>query len=327
MISTGRTGRAVAVVAGGANDGVVIRLVEEKAQAETPRRPLHEVLHEADLREDARKVKLLSVAEQREIARQIAVGELVMESSSEDEDEESEPEPEPRRAPPPPTYRRVARAYLERSRYEYRLDDGKMVVLPNKEPERVFVAGASGAGKSFWTAQYIREYQEMFPDRRVYLFSTHEDEKAYKPLEHVAVPLDDAFIENPPQLDQLTNTLVVFDDCDNLQNKKLAKAIDAVNADLVANGRKYNIHVVTLNHVMMNYHKTRAQLVEANRVVFFPGSSYHDQRFLKVYVGVGAKWQQKILGEKSRWICMDMRQPRSYVTENAVVVIGSRPNP
>lgn len=319
MISTGKAGRAVAVVFGGAHDGTVIRIADKSTDDEVvvPKRPMHEVLDESDFIIDPKKFKKLSLAEQLQIAMAL--------ETSEDEKEayEADSESEEETAPNGRVGRRVVAAYKAKSKAEYRLDDGKMVVLPSRDPERVFVAGKSGSGKSFWTASYMREYTDMHPDRNIYLFSTHTEEKAYNNIDHEAIPLDDTFIENPPTLESLENSLCVFDDCDNLQNKKLLKAVDAVNADLISNGRKYNIHVVSLNHQLMEHSRTRNQLNEANRVVFFPqGSPYHNQRYLKVYAGLDGKWVKKVLDERSRWICLDLRVPMSYVTENAVVIVN-----
>lgn len=323
MISTGKAGRAVAVVFGGAHDGVVVKIASETDAPEVPKRPMHEVLDEQDFLLSLGKVKKLTLLQQLKI-------EMAMEAAGELEDDE---EDEDEKAPTGAIGRRVMATYRTKSRSEYRLDDGKMIVLPSREPERVFVAGKSGAGKSFFTASYMREYSEMFPNRRIFLFSTHSEEKAYSSIEHEAIPLDEQFIQNPPTLEQLggslddeggpAGSLCVFDDCDNLQDKRfMQKAVDAVNADLISNGRKYNIHVVSLNHQLMEHSRTRNQLNEANRVVFFPqGSPYHNQRYLKVYAGLDGKWVKKILEERSRWICLDLRVPISYVTENAVVII------
>jgi len=315
MISTGRAGRAVAVVTGGSHDGVIIRLLleGEEKEAEVPQRDLHEVLDESDLLIDPAKYRMLPLSNRIAIMQAIQRGDF---------DDESDEEPTE-----PPTMgrkveRRVAKAYQERSRYEYRLDDGKMQVLPDKATERVFVAGKSGSGKSYFTAFYMRAYLEMFPDRKIYLFSTHDGERAYEAIDHTAIPLDEAFAENPPCLDDLSNSLCVFDDCDNLQNRKIAKACDKLNADLVCNGRKHEIHIVTLAHQLMEYQRTRGQLQEANRVVFFPqGSQYHNQRFLKLYGGLSGDWVKRILAEKTRWVCLDTRVPTSYITENAVVIV------
>jgi hypothetical protein len=317
MISTGRQGRAVAVVCGGSLDGTIIRLLEHESKEpeEAPRRHPSEVLEEEDFLIDPEKYRLLPPQQRLAIADAIAAGDF----AEEDEDEEEDEPPAPVRA----VHRRAAMAYRAKATKEYRIDDGKMVVLPDKQPERVFVAARSGAGKSCWAASYMREYLEMFPERKIYLFSTHEGEKAYMQIDHVAIPLDQAFAEALPNLEDLSASLCVFDDCDNLTDKKIATACDALNANLVANGRKYGIHVLTLAHMVTEYRRTRVQLMEANRTVLFPqgGSQYHNQRYLKVYAGLTSHQINAVLGERSRWVCLDLRAPPSYVTENAVVVL------
>lgn len=338
MISTGREGRAVAIVAGGPDDGVVVRIAEPGAyeSAKPPARALSEVLTERELRLDKTKFKAIGVLARQRIAEAISSGALTLDSETEDADDTDSTDSDEAKRPArcaitakmlaglnPEVGRRVARDYAERSTHEFRLGAGRMVVLPNKdEPERVFVAGASGSGKSYFAASYMREYLELFPERRVILFSTHQNERAYEQLEHTAVELGDSFLETPLTLDNLAGSLCVFDDCDALQSRPLAKAVEAVNLDLINNGRKYDIHVMTLSHVLMGYAKTRCQLIEASRVVFFPGGNdYHSRRWMKVYGGLNEHWQSKILGEPSRWICVDMRMPKSYVTETAVVIV------
>lgn len=315
MISTGRQGRAVAVVCGGEYDGTIVRLLEREApeEKEAPRRHPRDVLAEEDFVIDPEKYKLLRPEQRLAIADAIAAGDF-----AEEESEEEDPLPMRR------VHRRAAMVYRAKASKEYRIEDGKMVVLPDRQPERVFVAARSGAGKSCWAASYMREYLEMFPDRKIYLFSTHESERAYQQLDHIAIPLDQDFAEHLPSLEDLSGSLCVFDDCDNLTDKKVAVACDALNANLVANGRKYDIHVLTLAHMVTEYRRTRVQLMEANRTVLFPqgGSQYHNQRYLKVYAGLGAQQINALLAERSRWVCLDLRAPPSYVTENAVVVLG-----
>lgn len=304
----------MAVVCGGSLDGTVIKLLEqEEPEAKEPLRHPREVLGEEDFVIDPKKYKLLPPAQRLAIADAIALGDF---ASGEDEEED---EPPPVRQ----VHRRAAMAYRTKSAKEYRIDDGKMVVLPDKQPERVFIAARSGAGKSCWAASYMREYLEMFPERKIYLFSTHDGEKAYEHIDHTAIPLDASFADAVPNLEDLAGSLCVFDDCDHLQDKKIAQACDALNANLVSNGRKYHITVLTLAHMVTEYRRTRLQLMESNRTVLFPqgGSQYHNLRYLKVYGGLSQKQADAVLAERSRWICLDLRAPTSYVTENAVVVL------
>lgn len=312
MISTGRKGRPVAVVAGGVHKGTIIRLVESQTDVETKQRELEDVLDDADLISDPQKFRMLSIADRMAVADAIARGEL--ESGS---DEESEEEPPARQV-----HRRVAKTFREKALHEFRLSDGCFTMLPSEESERVFIAGRSGAGKSYLSASYMRTYHIMFPARNIFLISTHDGEAAYEGIDHIQIPLSEDFVEKPPSLTDLQGSLVVFDDCDNLTDKKVSAACTALNNSLISDGRKYNIHVVTLSHMLMDYQKTRSQLNEAQRVIFFPqGNAHHNRRYLKEYAGMDANWVKRILKEPSRWVCIDFRSPKSYLTENAVVVI------
>ena len=205
----------------------------------------------------------------------------------------------------------------------FKLDAGQFVLAPAPNTERVYIAGKSGVGKTSLAVMYAREYMDMFPDRKIVLISTHTDEAAYSSFDIVQVPLDDSFIENPPSLDVLSESLVIFDDADNLTNKKLQDAVRAVNNDLIANGRKYGIHVVTLAHQLMDYSRTRHLLNEANRVVFFlGGSAYHNKRYLKVYAGLESHNIQKIMALKSRWVCLGLTIPNYYVSQHEIGLLG-----
>jgi hypothetical protein len=292
-----RKGTPVAVVCTGNEEGRRIFIAPDDGAPEQSRDP-EEVLDIAPS-----KTKVMSVQERMTIRRYLS----------------SEPAVDAVMAA---HIEKLQRELAAKNRYEYFSDDGTLCVLPSKHSERVYVAGKSGAGKSTFTAQYIREYQEMFKERRVILFSTHDDEKAYRKLNITQVELDAEFVENPPTLDELAECLVVFDDTDNLQDKKLQAVINGVNADLLANGRKYNIHVITLAHQLMDYGRSRTLLNEANRVVFFNGgSAYHIQRYMKVYAGLEPKQIRRILNSKSRWTCIGLTLPNYVINEHEVYII------
>ena len=205
----------------------------------------------------------------------------------------------------------------------FKLDSGEFFIKPTLETERIYIAGKSGSGKSYLSAMYIREYKEMFPDRNVILLSTHSKEKAYQPFNVLQIDLGEEFIKNPPTLNELRDSLVIFDDCDNLQNKKLQSAVNGVNNDLISNGRKYNIHVVSLAHQLMDYARTRHLLNEANRVIFFltGGGAYHVRRYLKVYAGLEPSAIKKIMSLRSRWVCLGLNIPTYYLSQNEIGIL------
>lgn len=207
------------------------------------------------------------------------------------------------------------------------LDSGVMIVCPSCETERVFIAGKSGSGKSTLAALYMFEYLNMFPGRKVVLISRHKNEKAYQHIPHMEIPLelfakvkDDNTV--PMDLDDLKDSLVVFDDTDNLQDKDIDMAIRKLNGDIISNGRKYNIHCVTLSHQIMNWQKTRDLLMEANKVYIFPGgNAHHIKTFLQKHAGLDAKDIKKIMELKSRWAMLSMGVPQYIVHEHGAFIV------
>jgi hypothetical protein len=299
MISL-KKGNPVAVIYTGKDEGKKIFITNDSGDTELKQDPL-ELFGNHEL---APSKKLMSAAQRRAIRTALLDDRRDYPSELEDHMES------------------LRELYDRKNRYEYRTDSETLCVYPSKESERVFVAGKSGSGKSTFTAQYIREYTEMYPKRSVFLISTHEDEKAYRILPINQIALDETFLEKPPTLNDLAQSLVVFDDTDNLQDKGLQQAVQALNSDLLANGRKYEIHVITLAHQLMDYSRSRTLLNEANRVVFFTGgSAYHIQRYLKVYAGLQPRQIRRILDSKSRWTCLGLTIPNYVVTEHEVYVL------
>lgn len=212
--------------------------------------------------------------------------------------------------------------FKESCKKSLKIDSGKFIIMPTKITERVYISGKSGVGKSSLASMYINEYSNMFPKRQVYLISVHSGESAYQYHDINQIPLNEEFVENTPTLEELSNSLVIFDDADNLSDNKLVKAVKALNDNLISNGRKYNIHVISMSHQLMDYSKTRHLLNEANRVVLFlAGSKYHTQRYLKVYAGFDKDQIKKIMGLKSRWVCLGLTIPNYYVSEHECGII------
>ena len=62
---------------------------------------------------------------------------------------------------------------------EVKITSGFLQVIPETDPNKreiIFVAGASGSGKSYWTAGYANEYKKKYPDRNIIIFSKLDDD-------------------------------------------------------------------------------------------------------------------------------------------------------
>jgi len=155
MISL-KKGNPVAVIYTGKDEGKKIFITNDSGDTELKQDPL-ELFGNHEL---APSKKLMSAAQRRAIRTALLDDRRDYPSELEDHMES------------------LRELYDRKNRYEYRTDSETLCVYPSKDSERIFVAGKSGSGKSTFTAQYIREYTEMFPKRNVFLISTHEDEKA-----------------------------------------------------------------------------------------------------------------------------------------------------
>lgn len=210
----------------------------------------------------------------------------------------------------------------QRIKKEFELSSGIIIPIPDIESERIYIAGKSGSGKSFLTALYAREYHEMFPKRKIYIFTKHQKEKAYKNIPHIEITCEDEMVREEIKVTDFAKSLVIFDDCDHIQDKKISMNIKRFNNDLITTGRKYNIHTITLQHQLMDYKETRNLLNEANKVIFFnSASNYHVTRYLKVYVGLDPQQIKKITGLKSRWTMISLSIPTYVLHEHGIFLL------
>lgn len=193
----------------------------------------------------------------------------------------------------------------------------KFMIYP-ADNERIFIAGKSGCGKSSITSLYMYEYNNKFPKNDILLYSPHDNDTCYKKNKFIKQN-----IENIEEIDlnDVSNTLIVFDDMDNLVDKQKQKKVNAYIHNILCNGRKYGISCIILAHSLMNYHETRTILNECQRIVFFTsGSKYHVSRFLKIYGGCDNETIKYIQNVKSRWVCFSY-VPSYIITENEVKIL------
>jgi hypothetical protein len=144
-----------------------------------------------------------------------------------------------------------------------------------------------------------------------------EQEKHDRTLEDLAEEIK----ERP--LQSYSNSLVIFDDVDNLMSKVLLKQIHSLNNDLMCNGRKQNINVAYIGHIMLNAHQTKVVLNEASKVFFFSGTGARGvTNFLKTYAEMEKGEIAKIKAIKdSRWIMLNRSNPRYVATEKSIFLI------
>lgn len=195
-------------------------------------------------------------------------------------------------------------------------------VMPAPESERVMIGGESGCGKSTLAALYATLWKEMFPEDMIYLFARQEDDPAFQNIEHEEIVVNEDLIYQKLDLDDFSNSLVIFDDMDNLQDKRLLKRVHDLMGDLMSNGRKKNIWVVYLTHILLNRSQTKVPLNESNKVIFFNGCGARQNiNFLKSYAGLLKPQIDLLTNLPSRWIMLSRKMPRYVIHEKGIFLL------
>ena len=199
--------------------------------------------------------------------------------------------------------------------------------LPDIKKERniLYVAGASGSGKSYVSSKWTEQYHAEHPKNKIYLFSKKFQDPAFDSLKYVKrILINDEFIEedNKFTMKELRNTLCIFDDCDTFE-KKYKSVINQLIDDILNLGRADHISCIISVHKLTNYKETRGIIMETHQVVFYLGfgNVYHINRFLKTYAGLSKNQIKRIIKSRSRWVLYNMHAPNYILTQNECYLI------
>lgn len=225
-----------------------------------------------------------------------------------------------------PIYHEAMMDIQKNMKSEINIKDGKLIPLPNKSVvEKIYVSAPSGAGKSTWCSNYIKEYRKMFKDDEIYLFSSIDKDKVLDKYEPIRVPLDIELTTEPMDVEEeMANSLAIFDDIDTIQHPRIRNYVINLRDHLLECGRHFNVRMLSTSHILMNYKSTRKLLNEATAVCLFPKSAgtYHIKRFLKLYAGMEQSDIKKFLNLPSRWVCLYKTYPMYVIHEHGVYLLN-----
>lgn len=197
--------------------------------------------------------------------------------------------------------------------------DSTLQPLPNKNiVEKVYVSAPSGSGKSFYTGKWIKEYMKMKPDQECYVFSPIDYDKSLDDNDVVRVDLDAHLLNKPITIQELQDSLVVFDDCESLKDKAMLKYIQWLRDSILETGRHYNVRMVWISHLISNYSDTRRLLNESTSVTVFPKSGsgvYQIKKFLQTQCGLEKSEINKFINLPSRWCTIYRSYPQYVIHE------------
>ena len=162
-------------------------------------------------------------------------------------------------------------------------------------PRIMYITGASGSGKSYYTLNFVNEYLKRHKKNKVYLFSALDEDETLDSDKRIKRIMIDEDIGDE-SIDDFENTLCIFDDVDILGKKEKDAVYFLLNKFLQV-GRHKNINVIFTSHLPSDNRNTRVILNEANCITYNPSGSSHSINYLlKTYCGLSVGQIKNIKG-------------------------------
>jgi len=198
--------------------------------------------------------------------------------------------------------------------------------IPNKQQERqiLYITGASGSGKSYYTQLYCSEYKKLFPKNEIYLFSSINEDSSIDKIKGLQrFILDDAFLKEEIIAEDFKNSMVIFDDTDVISNKALKFKINSILNILLETGRHFNASVIYTSHIATAGIDTKRILNEAHSITIFPSSlgGRSLKYLLDNYLGFDKEQIKKVKKLDSRWTTICKTFPMVILSEKEAYLL------
>jgi hypothetical protein len=195
---------------------------------------------------------------------------------------------------------------------------------------KVFIAGPTGCGKTYFAMSFLKNYQRVYPDNDIIIITADVDDETIHSFQIDNVKMLDlsdpdlAYDDDLFEEENYRNCCVFFDDLDYLKTNTLTKKFAKLKTNLLGVGRHYNTSVVMTSHLVMNYQKTRFILSESDYIVIYPnsGSTRFINNFFRIYFsGLREADKSRIRQSGSRWVACRMVFPQAYITDKEIRLV------
>lgn len=197
-----------------------------------------------------------------------------------------------------------------------------------EQREIIYVCGPSGSGKSTYTRKYCEQYKKKHKDAEIFLISPFEEDESLDAINPTRLPLTDKVFnpDDPLTAEDFEDSLVIFDDIDNIDDDKIRAAVNKLLGHILQLGRHHNVYCVMTNHVPAEGIKTRKILNECHSITFFPhaGGGQNLERLMKVYLSLTDDDIDYIFDSGTWWATVFKHAPMCLMTEKALRLLKPR---
>lgn len=207
-------------------------------------------------------------------------------------------------------------------------DDEYIQQIPNPKTERsiFYVAGPSGSGKSYYTKLYIEQYNKQFPKNNIYLFSSLTEDTTLDKLKCIKrIKLADKFLNTDFNINDFTNSLIIFDDTDCLKNRYIKEKVNIILDMILQTGRHTRTSCIYTSHLVNDGLNTKMILNEAHSISIFPSTlgGRAIKYLLDSYLGMDRNQIKKLKKLESRWVTILKTAPKIILYQNGAYCLIS----
>jgi hypothetical protein len=200
----------------------------------------------------------------------------------------------------------------------------KQISDVKKERDVGYITGRSGSGKSYYAADFIKQYIKLHPKNSVYLISSLTEDKCLdqiKAIKRVKINTPEFLAADFSSISDFKNRLFLFDDIDCMTNKKVLKKVYDIMDLILQTGRKYNVSMIHTSHSACDGAYTKLILNEAHSTTFFiNGMSNVSMKYLcNSYLGLTMKQIEALKNKKTRWVTVFKTCPEVLLTQKMIV--------
>lgn len=201
--------------------------------------------------------------------------------------------------------------------------DYEISPIPLEMHNIIFVSGPPRSGKTYWVNMYATAYKKIF-ERDIFYFTRNKSDDSLN--EKVYTKILTSEIERPIQMDDIENSLCIFDDIEDSQHPLVTKYLYTLLDDITKNGRhagKAGISVIFCNQETTMYRRTKTILSQMTEFVFFPNyTSKHSATYvLEQYLGLDQQAISYIYTLPSRWVSVRRIAPQYIISQHNIFLV------
>ena len=197
----------------------------------------------------------------------------------------------------------------------------------NNTRQILYISGASGSGKSYYTSLYLKRYNKMFPKNPIYVFSVlTEDDVIDRCKNIVRIDFkDESFYKADfTDITKFKDSLVLYDDTEMISDPFIHQKIKQLQDLVLTTGRHESVFCIVTSHNCCAGPRTKLILAESNSITLFAdnmGRSTMDYA-LKSGFGFTTKQIDQISKLDSRWFTILRTVPICVMHEKGIFTFG-----